>query len=391
MFFRERCSLCGGKLDSNNICTECGLDNNKSEKHYHVNQSSCDGQPLTHVHTKSEYYSGSADRDTRRKSGAGARGGGRAASEAERTQSGTGRSQAGRTQSRSGAQRTWGTRGRSGYYNTYTAQEGRARRARGKKIAIVIIILVVLIAVVPPLLGEYISQKEYESNSYSSYDYSYSDDYEYDPYAYVTRELSADGETYSEQFAQGNYIVGTHIPEGTYIVEGDGESFFSLTVEDKENSIYMYESVDEETVKVEDVRLYAGAEVSVSGEGYLRFSADNAQTGQMSSQPNPLTESVRIGAEETMTAGGDFPAGVYDVKAVSGYGSPDITIYDTDGTELTTVYLWISDSSDTENVYRNMILPQGAVIANMDEALELELIPSETIASEDYLSYYTYD
>ena len=38
-----------------------------------------------------------------------------------------------------------------------------------------------------------------------------------------------------------------------------------------------------------------------------------------------------------------------------------------------------------------MILPQGAVIANMDEALELELIPSETIASEDYLSYYTYD
>ena len=42
MFFRERCSLCGGKLDSNNICTECGLDNNKSEKHYHVNQSSCD-------------------------------------------------------------------------------------------------------------------------------------------------------------------------------------------------------------------------------------------------------------------------------------------------------------------------------------------------------------
>ena len=111
MFFRERCSLCGGKLDSNNICTECGLDNNKSEKHYHVNQSSCDGQPLTHVHTKSEYYSGSADRDTRRKSGAGAGGAGRAASEAERTQSGTGRSQAGRTQSRSGAQRTWGTRG----------------------------------------------------------------------------------------------------------------------------------------------------------------------------------------------------------------------------------------------------------------------------------------
>ena len=57
MLFGERCSLCGGRLDSHRVCTECGLDNNKSEKHYHVNRSSCDGQPLTHVHG-SRYYSG---------------------------------------------------------------------------------------------------------------------------------------------------------------------------------------------------------------------------------------------------------------------------------------------------------------------------------------------
>ena len=61
MFFKERCSLCGGKLDSGNVCTECGLDNNKSEKHYRVNRSSCDGQPLTHVH-QPEYDSRRKDR-----------------------------------------------------------------------------------------------------------------------------------------------------------------------------------------------------------------------------------------------------------------------------------------------------------------------------------------
>ena len=50
--FGRRCTLCGGKLDSHNICTECGLDNNKSEKNYRINQSNCDELPLTHVHTE---------------------------------------------------------------------------------------------------------------------------------------------------------------------------------------------------------------------------------------------------------------------------------------------------------------------------------------------------
>ena len=28
----ERCSLCGGRLGSNGICTECGMDNTKNDK-----------------------------------------------------------------------------------------------------------------------------------------------------------------------------------------------------------------------------------------------------------------------------------------------------------------------------------------------------------------------
>ena len=48
--FGKRCTLCGGKLDSHGVCKECGLDNNKNDKNYRVNQSSCDNQPLTHVH-----------------------------------------------------------------------------------------------------------------------------------------------------------------------------------------------------------------------------------------------------------------------------------------------------------------------------------------------------
>ena len=35
----ERCSLCGGKLDGNKICTECGMDNKKSDKYYRLNEN----------------------------------------------------------------------------------------------------------------------------------------------------------------------------------------------------------------------------------------------------------------------------------------------------------------------------------------------------------------
>ena len=51
---RRECTLCGGKLDSNDICRECGLDNKKTDAHYIINRSGCDDKPLTHVHEEAE-------------------------------------------------------------------------------------------------------------------------------------------------------------------------------------------------------------------------------------------------------------------------------------------------------------------------------------------------
>ena len=46
--FEKRCSLCGGKLRGN-ICTECGLDNSKSDANY-VSSGSTHrlGEGMTH-------------------------------------------------------------------------------------------------------------------------------------------------------------------------------------------------------------------------------------------------------------------------------------------------------------------------------------------------------
>ena len=365
MFFRERCSLCDGKLDSHNICTECGLDNSKSERHYRINQSSCDGQPLTHVHS-SESFSEAAPRKVQRMP-----------------------EQSGRQYAQS-----WPAsrkpRKKERTYNTYVEGEKRARSSRLVKVVVIVVIATAAVSIVPALAGIFSDREEPVYEAYEdSYGEEIYDDYGYDPYAYVTREIPAEGESYSHEFSQGDYIVGTHIPEGTYTVETTDGSYMSLSVDDYENGVYLYESLDEDTEKVEDIRLYAGASVSVLGDGYLTLSAQNAQTGSMEGQPNPLTETVDVAGGQTLTAGEDFPAGVYDITVVSGYGAPDVTVYDESGSEIGYLYPWISDSSEAERTYRNAVLPEGAVFANEDEDLELRLVPSETIASEDYLRYYT--
>ena len=35
----ERCMLCGGRLNGNRICTDCGMDNKKNDRHYRLNEN----------------------------------------------------------------------------------------------------------------------------------------------------------------------------------------------------------------------------------------------------------------------------------------------------------------------------------------------------------------
>lgn len=62
--FEKRCSLCDGKI-VNMRCVDCGLDATKSDESYKLNWSSCDHQPLTHVHEDQD--SRAAKRDFKRK------------------------------------------------------------------------------------------------------------------------------------------------------------------------------------------------------------------------------------------------------------------------------------------------------------------------------------
>lgn len=66
---KKSCTLCGGKL-KDGICTECGMDNRKSDEMYQkaLNQSDCKNMRLSHVHTdkKAEPYESSVINQARR-------------------------------------------------------------------------------------------------------------------------------------------------------------------------------------------------------------------------------------------------------------------------------------------------------------------------------------
>ena len=374
MFGKQRCYLCGGKLE-NGRCTACGLDNAKNvQKKYRLNESS---------RTQAVKIS---DRQAKETSDA----------KAEKT-AGTAGKMSGKTtvpkaedflktEKNTAAKIQKAVR-------RAAAAERRPADVRAKRYVGWIIAVILIITAGMPLLTEIFDLSDQEDREVWS-DME-DQDYVYDEYQFVTRELSESGEIYDALLGNGEYCVGVNLPEGSYTVElADGEG--SLNVDDPENSIYLYqyfgyeEDYNEVTV-LEDVRLYEGAVVSISGAVSLDFHSENAQTQAMSAETNPLTESVSIRGGQTVTAGDDFPAGVYDIRAASGYGSPEITVYDEDGNELQTLYIWISDSSVTESSYLNAVLPEGTVIVNADEDLELELTPSQTIGSEDYMSYYQYD
>ena len=343
--FGKRCSLCGGKLNGQNICTECGLDNTKTDRNYKINQSSCDSQPLTHVHP----HPHPEEKETKKKD------------KEKRKQT------------------------------AYSQPKQNKSHGSKKWIALIPVFLILLSMIISILsaLGEY--TQEWGDSGIEEFTWIFEDDdnfeYEYDPYEYVTRELSEDGEAFHASLGQGNYVVGVHIPEGNYTISSDGE-YVSVAVNDEENGIWLYENLDAEMSERDDIRLYKGARVEVAGDAKVTFSTENGQVAAMTSYENPLSETVVLSGEQAV-AGTDFEPGTYDLSVENGYGSVDIIIYDEQENVVEEYYLWLDVDYPEEREYKNVVLPKGSVLSwDNEQEMKMTLTPSEWILSEDYISYY---
>ena len=372
--FGKRCSLCGGKLNSRGICTECGLDNSKSDKNYRINRSDCDGMPLTHVHEEKEKHRPDRKADHR---------------EINHKET-------------NHKKRDYG---KQGYRMNESDMTGKKRRKhvqtpditnRRRPLKIVILAIIV-IAVLGNLYEEHKYDIEYavgdavqgvfqDTGDQKTND---TDETDYDHYQYVTREISKEGESADYELASGNYVAGVEIPEGIYTVTPK-DDYDTVQIDDPENSIYLYEYTEGKKDKIKDIRLYKGAHLTLNCRTTVKLHTDNAQdveAMETAGQSNPLTESVDIKGQKTLTAGRDLEPEIYDLSRVSGAGNVDVIIYSDEQEEINSWSQCLSEDGIDGETFHYLVIPENATM-EVSEDLKIRLTPSEQIASTDYYGFY---
>lgn len=372
--FGKRCSLCGGKLNSRGICTECGLDNSKSDKNYRINRSDCDGMPLTHVHEEKEKHRPDRKADHR---------------EINHKET-------------NHKKRDYG---KQGYRMNESDMTGKKRRKhvqtpditnRRRPLKIVILAIIV-IAVLGNLYEEHKYDIEYavgdavqgvfqDTGNQKTND---TDETDYDHYQYVTREIPKEGESADYELASGNYVAGVEIPEGIYTVTPQ-DDYDTVQIDDPENSIYLYEYTEGKKDKIKDIRLYKGAHLTLNCRTTVKLHTDNAQdveAMETAGQSNPLTESVDIKGQKTLTAGRNLEPGIYDLSRVSGAGNVDVIIYSDEQEEINSWSQCLSEDGIDGETFHYLVIPENATM-EVSEDLKIRLTPSEQIASTDYYGFY---
>lgn len=372
--FGKRCSLCGGKLNSRGICTECGLDNSKSDKNYRINRSDCDGMPLTHVHEEKEKHRPDRKADHR---------------EINHKET-------------NHKKRDYG---KQGYRMNESDMTGKKRRKhvqtpditnRRRPLKIVILAIIVI-----AVLGNFYEEHKYDieyavgdavqgvfqdTGDQKTND---TDETDYDHYQYVTREIPKEGESADYELTSGNYVAGVEIPEGIYTVTPQ-DDYDTVQIDDPENSIYLYEYTEGKKDKIKDIRLYKGAHLTLNCRTTVKLHTDNAQdveAMETAGQSNPLTESVDIKGQKTLTAGRDLEPGIYDLSRVSGAGNVDVIIYSDEQEEINSWSQCLSEDGIDGETFHYLVIPENATM-EVSEDLKIRLTPSEQIASTDYYGFY---
>lgn len=403
----RNCRLCGGRL-SGGICTECGLDNRKSDEMYQdiLNKSPCDGEKLTHIHeTDDKEKRKNTYKEQVRQLGAGIPYTG---NKTKRTGNAQKKSAVPPRQSMGGSKRKVENYTPTQFYTGRTGYQNFGQK-KGTTVFIVLVLIFLLVFLIAVGVIKHNSEKSFQQQmeyleNFDDYDFDFDYDfgedlenYVYDPYGNAKDTLKETGEYWSQQMEPGMYQVGVDIPEGEYRVSGSRGSSFE--VHDAANFItdivrFGEEEDMGEVNAAEGVKLFAGALICVDGMNPVNLVSENAQTQELQARiTNPLTETVEVTG--TLTAGKDFPAGTYDIKAKTD-GEYGIVFYHTsaqDGEEYAPSFSVMMEANPTEeypeycSLYKNVVLPEGTVVET--EELTVELVPSQGIISEDYLSFYS--
>lgn len=332
---KNGCSLCGGKL-KNGICTECGMNNQKSDQVYArmLNRDECEKANLSHVHT--EYQAKRFD--------------------------------------------THAT------YDAY--QKKTAKRNKRYLPAAVLMLLLVLVFVLLSVFGK-IAEEIYSSASERAVP-----EIDFPPVPDMSEiavpVLNPEGEYWAAELPAGVYVVGVDLPEGEYTIIGEKGSHFEL--HNNQNAVYISETFGEEGLtELNQLSLYKGAMILIDGRVPLTFETENGQLQNTETKiPNPLTKTFEFTG--VVTAGEDFPAGVYDIRITKekyGVLEYDVPVQGGEYHKSFSVLMYPGINEEYPEYcqeYKNVVFPSGSNL--YAEELEIQLVPSEKIVTEDYDTFY---
>lgn len=306
--FGRRCLLCNGKLDSRNICKECGLDNTKSDKYYKMNRSSCDDMPLTHVHEETKKKDRNASVKSRKTS----------------------------------------------------VHTQRNKKTAASIISILAIIISIGASIVGLLTESYDIKPDYDVEEV------------YDPYEYVDKVHPQVGEYAEYAFTSGDYIVGIHLPEGDYeAVVTDGFDIVEVKDNDNGIYLYEYEEKSGGN-HLDNLRLFNGAIVTINTRTVVELKTFNAQYQNMGiSLENPLNECYIFEQGDVYVAGQAFDAGVYNLQAVTDVVYVYITYVEDGETWHFYSGLELGKDSERGAFYKNVVIPEGATVWCEEGSVEL--------------------
>lgn len=187
------------------------------------------------------------------------------------------------------------------------------------------------------------------------------------------------------QLTSGNYTAGTDFPSGMYdivAVSGVGSVSSSNVNSGGINAVMGTKEANEEIgtdtydQEYQKIDLPEDTIISVSGGVTIEISSDNADSASLKPRQQTITETVTLG-KGVFFAGKDFPAGTYDIIAVSGSGNVSSSnafsggINAVMGTKETNAS---GEKSLYEQAYKNIELPDNVFLSI--DGVKIQLIPS---------------
>ncbi len=340
-----RCELCSGKIVGGR-CVDCGMDYTRMKNRYRLNEN-CSDYDLNANQTNRNFEKSLQGKEEQRKS----------APQKEKINLN------GKTTVKRPPKKK----------KTAGAENGKRW---GSIIFLIFLIILMARAVIDEMMDDYTPS------------YMMSDTDEADIWDEDTDEnlpvIPDEGESLDFDLSQqGWYLIGTDIPEGTYVFTNlDDKNEAYLRVEDEENGIsdsYFVKPGEYE----EDIDLYDGALLMVGSGTVVNCMTDNAQVEDMKAYDYEVGEECILPSEEETeteyVAGVDFSAGRYMLR-YKGEGTSVVSVgvYSELCGGMTFVSLSCEKYSDGENIYTGVILEDGDSLVvkryGEDEA-EVELIP----------------